>query len=63
MKIRPVQQVIEGRDMPLPYFWADFMTLSENKADLAFLSEELLANAPCDKEIVVSSSFKEEEVR
>ena len=59
---RPIQQVIEGRDMPLPNSRANLITLFENKADLAwFILEELLANAPCGKEIVVSGGFEEEE--
>ena len=38
------------------------MTLSENKADLAqFLSEELIVNAPENKEIVVSGGLADEE--
>ena len=51
--------------MPLPNSWSNFIALSENKADLArFLSEELLANAPCNKEIVVAGGFEDErEVR
>ena len=42
--------MIESRDVPLPRNWEGFITLAENKADLArFLSEEIIAQAPRDK--------------
>ena len=45
--------------------WTNFLSLPENKTDLAnFLSEELCSHAPSDKEIVVAGGFREEtEVR
>ena len=51
---RPIRQLVEGRDVPLPKNWTNFLSLPENKADLAdFLSEELCLQAPTDKEVVV----------
>ncbi len=62
---QPIRRVVEGRDVPLPKNWENFMALPANKSDLArFLSEEVLANAPHDKEIVVAGGFVDEvEVR
>ena len=48
--------------MPLPNYWSNFLGLPENKADLArFLSEELLAKAPPDKEVVAAGCFADEQ--
>jgi len=49
----------------LPKNWANFLSLPDNKADLAnFLSEELLLHAPEDKVLVVAGGFTDElEVR
>jgi hypothetical protein len=59
---RPIRRVIEGRDVPLPSSWLNFISLPNNKADLArFLSDELLTNAPTDKEIVVAGGFLDEQ--
>jgi hypothetical protein len=53
--------VIEGRDVPLPANWLNFLALGDNKADLArFLSEELIAQAP-QKTVTVSGGFNDEE--
>ena len=62
---RPIRRVIESRDVPLPRNWANFLSLSENKADLGhFLSEELCSQATSEQEIVVAGGFKDErEVR
>jgi hypothetical protein len=51
--------------VPLLTNWSNFLALPENKADLArFLSHELLAQAPANKEIVVAGGFHDErEVR
>ena len=51
--------------MPLPKNWTNFLSLPDNKADLAhFLSEELCIQAPDYKEIVVAGGFRDElEVR
>ena len=39
---RPVRRLIEGRDVPLPKNWTDYLSLPDNKAELSnFLSEEL----------------------
>lgn len=61
---RPIRRLVEGRDVPLPKNWTNFLSLADNKADLAnFLSEQLCAQAP-DKEVVVAGGFREElEVR
>lgn len=62
---RPIRRVIEGRGVPLPDSWSNFIALPANKADLArFLSEQLLEHAPSDKEVVAAGGFEnEEEVR
>ena len=62
---RPIRRIVEGRDVPLPNNWTNFLSLPENKVDLAhFLSEELCAQAPENKEIVVAGGFREQlEVR
>ena len=55
---RPIRRVIESGLVPLPACWSNFLALPENKADLArFLSEELLRQAPEDKEIVTAGGF------
>ena len=59
---RSIRRVIEGKDVPLPSNWSNFLELCENKADLArFLSEELIAQAPSQKIVVVSGGFKNEQ--
>lgn len=62
---RPIRRLVEGRGVPLPKNWTNFLSLADNKVDLAhFLSEELCSQAPDDKEIVVAGGFREElEVR
>jgi hypothetical protein len=58
---RPIRRVVEGRDVPLPKNWQNFLSLADNKADLAhFLSEQLYLQAPADKEILVAGGFKDE---
>lgn len=58
---RPIRRPIESRDVPLPINWNNFISLAENKADLAnFLSEHLSSQAPHDKEIVVAGGFTDE---
>ncbi|PIK40694.1 hypothetical protein BSL78_22449 [Apostichopus japonicus] len=60
--IRPIRRVIEGRDVPLPSSWSNFISSPDNKSDLArFLSEQLLENAPPDKEVVVAGGFENEQ--
>ena len=62
---RPIRRLIESRDVPLPKNWTNFLSLADNKADLAHvLSEELCSQAPDNKEIVVAGGFRDElEVR
>ena len=58
---RPIRRVIESRDVPLPRNSANFLLLSENKADLGhFLSEDLCSQATSEQEIVVAGGFKDE---
>ena len=60
---RPIRRVIENCDVPLPNSWPNFISMSENKADLPrFLSEQLILKTPnhalaVGKEIVVSGGF------
>ena len=57
---RPIRRLVERRDVPLPKNWSNFLSLVDNKADLAhFLSEELCSQAPVDKEIVVAGGFRD----
>jgi hypothetical protein len=62
---RAIRRSIENRDVPLPVNWRSFLSLDENKADLAnFLSEQLCLQAPTDKEVIVAGGFQDErEVR
>ena len=62
---RPIRRLIEGRDEPLPNNWKNYLSLADNKADLAyFLPNELCSHAPKEKEFVVAGGFTEElEVR
>ena len=54
-------RAIENGSVPLPRNWTNFLALEKNKEDLAtFLSDELLAQAPADKMIIVAGGFKEE---
>ena len=47
---RPIRWLVEGRDVPLAKNWSNFLSLADNKADLAhFLSEELCSQVPVDK--------------
>jgi len=58
---RPIRRLVEGRAVPLPKKWTNFLSLPENKADLAdFLSKELCLHAPADKEVVVGGGFRDE---
>ena len=58
---RPIRRLVEGRDVPLPKNWSNFLSLADNKADLAhLLSEELCSQAPVDKEIVVAGGSRDE---
>ena len=58
---RPIRRLVEGRDVPLPKNWSNFLSLADNKADLShFLSEELCSQASVDKDIVVADGFRDE---
>ena len=58
---RPIRRLVEVRDVPLLKNWANFLSLADNKADLAhFLSEELCSQTPVGKEIVVAGGFRDE---
>ena len=44
---KPIRKVVSNGLVPLPQIWAQFVSLSENKADLAaFLSEDLVKRFP-----------------
>ena len=52
---------MEGREIPLPQNWSNFLSLADNKADLAnFLSEELCLQAPTGKELIIAGGFTDE---
>jgi hypothetical protein len=43
-KKKPIRKLVEGRHIPLPSVWSQFIALDENKADLAkFLSQIIIA--------------------
>ena len=47
---RPIRWIVEGRDVHLLKNWSNFLSLADNKADLAhFLSEEMCSQTPVDK--------------
>jgi hypothetical protein len=59
--IHPVRRVIEDCHVPLPNNWKNFLALADNKADLArFFSEQLIAQSPRNKTIVVAGGFTDE---
>ena len=41
-KKRPIHKVIEGRNVPLPQAWSNFIASDENKADLARFVTEII---------------------
>ena len=58
-KARPIRKIVDGRTVPLPQNWNDFLAVPANKQDLALLlSNELIAQAPGDKIIVVATGFR-----
>ena len=58
---KAIRKMINGRDIPLPENWDNFMACKENKSDYAhFLSTELKQQAPGNKQIVISGGFKNE---
>ena len=54
--------MITGPDVPLPQSWDNFLTMSENKADIArFLSESLQTRAetlPNEQELVIGGGYQ-----
>ncbi len=62
-RTRPIRRIIEHANVPLPSNWSNFISLSENKADLArFLSQQLIVQAPNSKVIVAAGGFSSEEM-
>jgi hypothetical protein len=58
-KARPIRKVVDDRTVPLPQNWNDFLAVPSNKQDLALLlSNELIAQAPGDKVMVVAGGFR-----
>ena len=60
--IQPVRRVIESDSVPLPDKWINFISLAENKENLAqFLSEYIMKRAQSleSKTLVVGGGFKE----
>ena len=58
----PVRKEIEDKNGPLPQKWGSFMTVAENKADLArLLSQQLILRARSNKTIAVAGGFSDEE--
>ena len=42
-KIKPIRKVIDGPHVPLPHVWSNFISMDENKYDIAnFLSEMIM---------------------
>ena len=58
---KAIRRLVTGRDTPLPADWVGFLSLSENKVDLAkFLSNQLLIQAPPNKTLIVAGGFSDE---
>ena len=58
-KAHPIRKIVDGRTVQLPQNWNDFLAVPANKQDLALLlSNELIAQAPGDKIIVVAGGFR-----
>ena len=62
-KKRPIRKVIDGRNVPLPQVWSNFIASDENKADLArFLSETIVTKGtvlPGQYDLVTEGRFSE----
>ena len=60
-KATPIRKKLdEGRHIPIPVKWENYMAHTENKEDLAkFISREVLINAPEDKIIVIAGDFSD----
>lgn len=58
---RPIRKTIEGRNVPMPVNWQNFIALPENKADLAnFISCELAETSYDGLHVVIGGGFREE---
>ena len=47
-KKRPIRKIIDGRNVPLPQVWSNFIASDENKADLARFLTEIIATEGTD---------------
>ena len=60
-KKRPIRKIIDGRNVPLPQIWCNFIVSDENKADLArFLTEIIVTKGialPQQCELVTGGRF------
>jgi hypothetical protein len=58
---QPVRKSIdEGRNVPLPAKWENYISHPDNKADLAqFLSRQIILHAPADQTIVAAGGFSD----
>ena len=63
-KQRPNRKIIESGNVPLPKVWSNFISLNENKTDLArFLSHYLMEHAhrlPNGCELVTGGGFEDQ---
>ena len=63
-KQRPIRKIIESGNVPLPKVWSNFISLNENKTDLAgFLSHYLMEHAhrlPNGCELVTGGGFEDQ---
>ena len=67
VKKRPIRKVIDGRNVPLPQVWSNFIASDENKADLArFLTEIIMTKGtdlPQQCELVTGGRFSDTHAR
>jgi hypothetical protein len=60
--VQPIRRVIENRNVPLPSNLPSFLSLPENKEDLAFfLATELIRQSPEGKVVVTGGGFISED--
>jgi uncharacterized LabA/DUF88 family protein len=58
---QPVRRIVENRDVPLPANFVTFLSLNENKKDLAaLLSEEIILQAPIGTTVVTAGGLVDE---
>jgi hypothetical protein len=58
---QPVRRIVENRDVPLSTNFGSFLSLNENKKDLAaLLSEEMILKAPIGKTTVTAGELVDE---